>query len=287
MGKTLLGISGSPRKHGNCELFIKDIFKLMGQGWELRMVRLPELDIKPCKACYQCLFDQKCPQEDDFLPVLDALARADAYVVAAPVYFLSANSSMKEFLDRGLQLYSLVDRLWGKPGVAVAIAGIEGKEGSGKRDVESFVKLTLGDLRGSAVVYGALPGEALLSDANRRIAEGLARALVDPSLRLAPRGPVCPLCGGDTFRLSSGGGAMCMLCSGSGSWQLENGDLAFHIEPGDHPLFLDKDAVNAHADWLRGMKGRFLARRSELKEVVKPYLGMGTYIESKKGKERG
>ena len=100
------------------------------------------------------------------LPVLDALAEADAYVVAAPTYLLSANGSLKNFLDRGLQFYAFVDRLWGKPAVGVAIAGIEGMEGSTKRDVESFIKLTMGDLRGSAVIYGALPGEALLSSAN-------------------------------------------------------------------------------------------------------------------------
>ena len=32
MGKTLLGISASPRKLGNCELFIKEIFKQLGRG---------------------------------------------------------------------------------------------------------------------------------------------------------------------------------------------------------------------------------------------------------------
>ncbi|MDR3567273.1 MAG: flavodoxin family protein [Syntrophobacteraceae bacterium] len=283
MGKTLLGISASPRKLGNCELFIKDIFRRMGEGWELRMARLPELDIKPCRACYQCLFDQmKCPREDDFLPVIGALAQADAYVVAAPVYLLSANSSLKALLDRGLQFYAFVDQLWGKPGVAVAMAGIDGMEGSGKRDVESFVKLTLGDLRGSAVVYGALPGESLLGEQNSEIAKQLAGALLDPAMRLKPAGPVCPICGGDTFRFMADGRARCMLCSGSGFWQFENQSLAFHMEPGDHPLFLGKDEVIGHAQWLRGMKARFLEKRQELKAVVKPYVGMGTFIESKK-----
>jgi len=161
MGRTLLGISASPRKLGNCELFIKEIFKQLGEGWELRLARLPQLDIKPCRACYQCLFDQmRCPQQDDFLLALDALAEADAYVVAAPVYLLSANGSLKKFLDRGLQFYAFVDRLWGKPAAGVAIAGIEGMEGSNQRDVERFIKLTMGDLRGSAVVYRASPGSA-------------------------------------------------------------------------------------------------------------------------------
>ena len=282
MGKTLLGISGSPRKLGNCELFIKEIFKQLGEGWELRLARLPQLDIKPCRACYQCLFDQmRCPQQDDFLLALEALAEADAYVVAAPVYLLSANGSLKKFLDRGLQLYAFVDRLWGKPAAGVAIAGIEGMEGSTKRDVESFIKLTMGDLRGSAVVYGALPGEALLSSVNREIAEELARAILDPAKRVSPVVPVCPLCGSDTFRFLPNGRARCMLCSGSGPWEWSNESLRFHIEPGKHPFFLSKDDVNRHAEWLRGMKEKFLARKQDLKEVVKEYLGVGTFIERK------
>lgn len=288
MGKTLLGISASPRKLGNCELFIKDIFKRMGEGWDLRIVRLPALDIKPCRACYQCLFDQmRCPQEDDFLPVLTALAEADAFVVAAPVYLLSANSSLKVFMDRGLQFNAFVEQLWGKPGVAVAIAGIDGMEGSGKRDAESFVKIALGDLRGSAVVYGALPGEALLSEENVQIAEALARALLDEEMRLKPAAPSCPVCGGDTFRFLPGGRARCMLCSGAGPWRFEKETLGFDIETGDHPLFLSKAGVYQHTEWLRGMKERFLERRKELKEVVKPYLGLGTFLESRKAKTDG
>lgn len=287
MGKTLVGISASPRKLGNCELFIKDIFRRMGEGWELRMVRLPELDIKPCRACYQCLFDQmRCPQEDDFLPVLNMLAEADAYVVAAPVYLLSANASLKGFMDRGLQFYAFVERLWAKPAAAVAVAGIDGMEGSCKRDVESFAKLTMGDLRGSAVVYGALPGEVLLSEANRVIAEQLAKAILDPDRRLKAAGPVCPICGGDTFRFLPEGRARCMLCSGSGPWKWENESLVLAMEPGDHPLFLSKDGVIRHAEWLRGMKERFLERRQELKTVVKPYLGVGTFIEGQRRRQK-
>ncbi len=279
MGKTLLGISASPRKHGNCELFIKDIFGHLGDGWELRLARLPELNIKPCRACYQCLFDQmRCPQQDDFLTVLNALIEADACVVAAPAYFLAANASLKVFLDRGLQFYAFVDQLWGKPAVGVAIAGVEGREGSTKLGVESFIRIALGDLRGSAVVYGAMPGEVLVKSANRETSKKLARAIVDPARRFSRGVPVCPICGGDTFRFLPGGRVRCMLCSGSGSWKGKGESIQFHVDRGEHPLFLSKDEVNNHAEWLRAMKANFLKRRRELKAVAKQYLGVGTII---------
>ncbi|MCE5333454.1 MAG: flavodoxin family protein [Desulfobacteraceae bacterium] len=272
MDKILLGISGSPRKRANCELFIREIHRCLGTGWQLQLIHMPDQEIAPCEACYRCLFeDMHCPREDDFLSVLDAIASADAYVVAAPAYLLSANSSIKKFIDRGLQFYAYLDRLWHKPAVGVAIAGIEGKEGSTKLGVESFIKLTFADMRGSAVVYGALPGEVLLSEKNKRTAASLAAALLDPGKRIEPETPVCPLCGGDTFRLLPEGGVRCMLCSESGSYSWEDGRLRFHITSGDHPLFFTKEAVRKHADWLRDMKNQYLERRQELKKVWREY----------------
>ena len=72
-----------------------------------------------------------------------------------------------------------------------------------------------------------------------------------------------------------------MLCSGSGPWEWSNESLRFHIELGKHPFFLSKDDVNRHAEWLRGMKEKFLDRKQDLKSVVKEYLGVGTFIERK------
>ncbi len=85
-----------------------------------------------------------------------------------------------------------------------------------------------------------------------------------------------------------------MLCSSTGryEWKAEapaetgprsdrGGEIRFNMDPGEHPLFLRKEDVIRHAEWLRGMKEQFLARRKELKEVVRPYLGIGTYIERK------
>ncbi len=279
MGKVLLGISASPRKNGNCELMIKEIHAGMGAGWELRLARLSDFGIKPCQACYQCLFDKmRCPQGDGLLALLEEISSADAWIAAAPTYLLSANASLKRFLDRGLQFYAFVDRLWGKPAVAVSVAGIEGMEGSTKLNVDSLAKLAFADLRGSAVFYGALPGETLLSPENRQSALRLAKSLLDPSARMVSEGPACPVCGGDTFRFLPNGEAKCMLCSGSGKYGWKEDHLAIDIRTGDHPLFLTREDVIRHAEWLRGMKQQFLDRRKELKEVVKEYLSVGTVV---------
>ncbi len=285
MAKTLLGIVASPRKFGNSELFIKELYLQLPGSWELQLIRLPEMDIRPCKACYQCLFDQeKCPQNDDFALVLETLAQSDAYVVAAPTYLLGANSSLKRFLDRGLSFYAHLDRLWGKPAVGVAIAGIAGLEGYTKLNVDSFIKLTLGDLRGSAVVYGALPGEIFLQQGGKETARRLAQALNAGREEPDPAVPACPICRGDTFRFLPDGRVRCMLCSNSGPYVWQEGRLHMETQVGPHPLFLTFEAARRHADWLRQMKEQFLARRKELKAVTTNYTRMGIWV-SPKGRE--
>ena len=52
---------------------------------------------------------------------------------------------------------------------------------------------------------------------------------------------------------------------------LENETPAFHIQPGDHDLFLDRQTALKHRDWLVGMKGRYLEKKSELKEIFSRY----------------
>lgn len=287
MPKTLLGMVGSPRKFGNSEIFVKEIFRRLEGDWDLRLLRLPDFDIRPCRACYECLFgEMRCPVDDDFAVVLDALVGADAVAVAAPAYLLAANASLKRFLDRGLSFYGQAERLWGKPAVGAAIAGIEGKEGATKLNVDSFIKLTFGDLRGSEVLYGALPGEIFLDGGAQEAAGRLAAALSGPRREPAAGVPVCPACGGDTFRFLPGGGVRCMLCSGTGRIEWKDGRFDVAMPPDGHPLFLTLEDVLRHAEWLRGTKNKFLERRRELKAVTREYAGIGSWVPPRKLERR-
>ncbi len=279
MEKELLGIIGSPRKHGNCEMFIKEVYASFPQEWKLSLLRLPEWEIRPCKACYQCLFgEMKCRQRDDFNQLLDALAGCNAYVVAAPTYLLAANASLKVFLDRGLSFYGKLEAMWGKPAAGVAIAGIPGLEGSTKLNVESFVKLTFGDLRASSVIYGALPGEIFFDQATRQTAARIADSLLNGSAPRTPEVPRCTVCGGDTFRFLPGGGIHCMLCSSLGTYEIAGECVSVRTEAGEHAFFTSKEAASRHADWLQQMKERFLQCRKNLKEVSRPYTSMGSWL---------
>lgn len=255
--------------------------------WKLNLIRLTELDIRPCQACYRCLFEEmKCHQKDDFHMAMDALIQSDAYVVAAPTYFLGANASLKRFLDRGLNFFAHIDELWGKPAVGVAIAGTKGMEGYAKLAVESFIKLTLGHLRGSAVIYGRLPGEILLENEGKETVKRLAEALVSGKENNL-KSPSCPLCGGDTFRFLPDAQVQCMLCSNSGYYEWKENHLQLYIRLGEHPIFLSYEAAKRHANLLREMKENFLARRKELKAITQQYSQVGTWIQPERNKPNG
>ena len=146
--KKILGIVSSARRLGNCEIMVKEVFRNLAEPCELNLLRLTDFQIDPCRGCYGCLFNEgQCVIDDDCATVLEAIASADAVILAAPAYFLSAHSALKRFLDRGLSFYGSVDQLWGKPAVGVAIAGIPGMEGSTLLGIESFLKLILADIR--------------------------------------------------------------------------------------------------------------------------------------------
>ncbi|MFP4308993.1 MAG: flavodoxin family protein [Desulfococcaceae bacterium] len=275
--KTVLGIIASPRRLGNCELMVKEIARSIPEPHDLRLLRLHDFAIGSCRACYACLFgDGVCPVGDDLPAAIEAIAGADALIVAAPTYYLGPNAALKDFLDRGLSFYAHADRLWGTPAVGVSVAGIPGREGYAKLGIQSFLKLLLADVKGVEVAYGALPGEVFLSDENREMAAALGKALFGEPVSAA--GPVCPLCGGDTFRFLGGDQVRCMLCSNAGRMETGPEGPSFQIERGEHQLFLTRKDVEDHGEWLRSMKDRFMERRKELKRLILPYRKDGEWI---------
>ena len=277
--KSILGIIGSPRKLGNCEIMAKEIARSIPEPHSFHMVRLSDFDIGHCLGCYRCLFEkERCVLEDDFNDLLAMILEADAIILTAPTYFLGANASLKRFIDRGLAIHAHIDRLWGKPSVGACIAGITGMEGHALLGVQNFLRVLLTENKANAVIYGALPGEIFLNPKNRETANMLGKSLLGASPESGDA-PVCPLCGGDTFRFLGAGKVRCMLCSNAGEVTMEDRHLHIGIQAGDHPFLLSKDDALQHRDWLRGMKARFLDQKAQLKKVVVDYRKEGDWLK--------
>ena len=98
----VLAISGSPRPQGNTRLLLETALKVLeGHGIATEYLSLHGKDIRPCLACMKCAKDKnRCAQEDDFMPVFEAMAAADGLIVGSPVYFGSATPNLMALLDR-------------------------------------------------------------------------------------------------------------------------------------------------------------------------------------------
>ncbi len=272
--KRVLGVIGSPRKLGNCELTVKETAARLPEPASLSMVRLVDKDIRPCKACYRCLMGE-CPIQDDFRMVLDAIASADGVIVAAPVYLLGAHSSLQRFLDRGLQFWKRLDDLAGKPAVGIALAGVKDGEGASLLGVENFIRAMGMEVKGRAVIHAALPGEALLSEEGKLTTARMADALFSPEATQAGN-PSCTECGGTYFEFRGGNRVFCLLCGASGSVSPDGETIRLETHPPAHS-WRGPAARKAHGEWLIGMKEKDLRERDRLKEVARVYAG-GDFI---------
>ena len=96
-----IGIVGSPRKGGNTEILTAHCLKAIAEeGLDTELAPLAGLDIKGCNDCRYCFEHDGCSIEDDLQPVFARMMEADAIIVSSPVYYSSATSLVKGFLER-------------------------------------------------------------------------------------------------------------------------------------------------------------------------------------------
>ena len=268
--KKVLGIVGSLRTLGNCEIMLKAISREISVPHQLQLLRLPEFKLNYCNGCYRCLLAKRgCVLQDDLAGLLDAIGSADALILAVPTYFLAGPACLKAFVDRAISFYPRAGQLWGKPAVGLGIAGIEGKEGSTLLDIERFFTTLMAKNKSSRIVYGALPGETILNQDNLEVAKQLAAALfAEP---VATPGLACSCCGGQTFRFYAENRVRCMLCSEAGSLRTSGGQTLIEMSPSEHPFLADEAAALNHRDWLLGMVGRFKQQKETLAKVREDY----------------
>jgi multimeric flavodoxin WrbA len=126
----ILGISGSPVKEGNTEIFLlKALQSVSSPMVQHEVVNLSELDIRDCIHCNFCLARQKqgryCALQDDAQQVFEKAELADIIVLASPVYFMRTSARMAAFIDR-LRVFmygNLVKgKLRNKIGVSAAVS---------------------------------------------------------------------------------------------------------------------------------------------------------------------
>lgn len=271
-GKKILGLVGSPRKLGNCEVIIKEISQHLAEGYALELIRMPSLDIRPCSACYRCIMDSECPNDDDMGFLLDRIAGADALIIASPVYFLGAHSIFKRVLDRGFLLYRVLEKTYGKPCLLLSLYGMDDRIGVAPHTLMTFASFLGLEIRAVESLKAALPGEVLMDKRTAIRARSLARRLLPDSRPAKGRG--CPFCGCPIVRMERSN-FVCTLCHGT--FTLDKGGNAVRMASGG--IFGTPGHMLRHKDWLSAMKEEYLKRRKEILKATLPYKTVGQWDE--------
>ncbi len=184
--KQVLVILGSPRKKGNSSTLAARISRgARAAGAEVETVFLQSLNISPCRGCDACQKNDSkgCAIRDDMQKIYPKLIRADAWVIASPVYWFTMSAQTKGFMDRCYALPAYATNPFA--GKRVAIAMTYGDVDPVKSGCVNAVRTFQDAFRytGSRIVgmvYGSATkaGEIAKNKALMREAEQLGKLLV-------------------------------------------------------------------------------------------------------------
>jgi len=276
--KKILGIVASPRKLGNCEILTKVIMEASGPNNQLEMIRLTDLDIKGCRACYSCLpKEAPCVIEDDLDFLLARIRDADAVVIAAPCYILGPNSSIKKLQDRFVSIGNKYEQFAGKPCVTATTYGAPDWEGYTEPALNLTARFLNLNLVDSSVFFGAHPAEVIENPADLARAQQLGRALFDPGYKRAAKANECPVCWSDILRYD-GANVICPFCGTRGVIKAEGEKVSLVFYPKSNHRFSDEGRRHHFEAYLNSKKQEFLNKRQHFKELQNPYRNTGYWV---------
>ena len=97
----VLGIAGSPRRHGNSEQMLDAALAGAREaGVRAEKLLVADLDIRPCRGCNACSLTGECVIRDGMREVYPLIDSADAIIVGSPVFFATVPSVLKILYDR-------------------------------------------------------------------------------------------------------------------------------------------------------------------------------------------
>jgi multimeric flavodoxin WrbA len=102
MPKQILILKASPRERGNSATLADRLAAgAMAAGAQVESIYLHGLDIRACDGCDLCQEPGSgCVIEDDMQPLYPKLAKADAIVLASPIYWFTFSAQLKLCMDR-------------------------------------------------------------------------------------------------------------------------------------------------------------------------------------------
>jgi multimeric flavodoxin WrbA len=103
----VLGISGSPHRHGNTETLLDSFLDgARSAGASVEKVVLRDLDYTPCQGCNACHKTGVCIMQDDAITLFNKILEVDVLAVASPIYSMGITAELKGLIDRGQYLWA-------------------------------------------------------------------------------------------------------------------------------------------------------------------------------------
>ncbi len=103
----VLGISGSPHRHGNTETLLDAFLEGAREaGADTEKVILKDLSFTPCRGCNACHKTGTCIVDDDAIALLDRIRAADILAVASPIYSMGITAELKGLIDRAQYVWA-------------------------------------------------------------------------------------------------------------------------------------------------------------------------------------
>ncbi len=91
---------GSPRRGGNTDVLLEETLRAAGNGNEVVLFTLNDMNIRPCQNCGGCNETGICVLTDDMDDIYPAIREADRIIVASPIFFFGLSAQTKIMIDR-------------------------------------------------------------------------------------------------------------------------------------------------------------------------------------------
>ena len=275
----ILGLVGSYRKLGNTEVLVKEaLMEAQRLGAEVDILRLTDLEIKPCKGCMACIFKQEaCRIQDGWSQLMDMLNKSDGAILGAPTYILGPPGIIKMIIDRNIAIMYQKSQI--KPGAIIGVAGVEGWETFTLPMLNLFMLSSGFTVVDQAIFYAQGPGEILLNDSAmeraRKLGFNLYQAASKPNEKWGYLGEPgqCPNCHQNLFTIKNGK-VECALCQTKAEVEKANGTikLSFNPENLKENRWSDKALQENLFSAVLSSGPRFLEEKAQIEKRAQKYL---------------
>ena len=238
-------------------------------GMEVALIRMLDLDIKPCRGCNACLHSLteggsgECVIKDDFAFLDEQIMQSDGLIIGSPVYLMAPTGQYKTVADRmgpshDLFMKHLSRKIRAEKGIG---KGSGPDERSFNRRVAGFISVggatashwlsfglplmnmltfsseinVIDQMQVSSVSqFGSvvLHSEALARA--RRMGRNIAEALQKPDEGCQWMGDeqgTCPVCHSNLLNIREGNTVECPVCGIAGEISIEAGRISIDFKP--------------------------------------------------------